>query len=207
MCVIKMSSLSIDEPYYYRPLPCFTPGANSSVGEVNTSVRFKTSAPDMPLRFDPYTSFMNQIKNGSNVQNGQNKSYSSGGGPARTLDSNWLPGGRRRYIRHGWICQDVRAPDTQHQPINTGTPQYSWHNKVATVYDLKRTGDRFLPLPGPYMLHPSQISRGGNAPRIVDNEDQESQLNLNQESDKNTGFQRQTSSKEGFIFPSTLRSS
>ena len=203
-----MSSLSIDVPYYYRPLPCFTPGANASVGEVNTSVRLKQSAPDMPLRFDPYTSFMNQVKNGSNVQNGQNKSYSSGGGPARTLDSNWLPGGRRRYIRQGWICQDVRAPDTEHQPINVGTPQYNWHNKVATAYDVRRTGDRFLPLPGPYILHPSQISRGA-APRVVDNEDQESQLqlkNMQEASDANTGFQRQKSS-QGFIFPSTLRSS
>lgn len=49
-----------------------------------------------------------------------------------------------------------------------GTPQYSWRNIVANTFDAKRTGDKFLPLPGPFALKAGQIPRGGNFPRVTD---------------------------------------
>ena len=182
MCTIKMAalSLSIDE---IRPLNRWDhcriqPGNVGSVGDCLVQPRLKHSAPDMPLRFDPYFSHGNSVVNGSNINNGTRTSYASGGGPARTVDSNW--GGRRNFkVRNGWIYQDMRSPDTLHEPINTGTPQYSWHNKIATAYEAKRTGNMFLPLPGPYLLHPSETPRGGIVPRIVDDESQERDISLN----------------------------
>ena len=182
MCTIKMAalSLSIDE---IRPLNRWNhcriqPGNVGSVGDCLVQPRLKHSAPDMPLRFDPYFSHGNSVVNGSNINNGTRTSYASGGGPARTVDSNW--GGRRNFkTRVGWIHQDMRAPDTLHEPLNTGTPQYSWHNKIATAYEAKRTGNMFMPLPGQYLLHPSQTPRGGAIPRIVDDESQERDISLN----------------------------
>lgn len=162
------TTLSIDEPFYYKANhQTVTPGVQGSVGEVNLSTRYRSSAPDMPLRYDPYNSLKRSVTSGSNVQDGQSLSFDSGGGPARTLDSNFRVGGRLRYIRHGWTVQDLRAPDTEHQPLNVGIPQHSWNNRVAAAYSMKRSGDMFLPLPGAYFLHPSQMPRGGSLPRVV----------------------------------------
>lgn len=168
-----MNTLSFDEPkpYQIRDYVRIQPGPSGSVGEVNVSPRLRHSAPDMPLRFDPYFSFRNAAASGSNVQSGTSRSFMSGGIGPFCLDSNWT--NRRRKIRNGWIIQDLRQPDTIHQPSNTGVPQYSWDNKIATAYKALRTGDMFLPT-GPYMPHPSDIPRGGAIPRIVDDENQES---------------------------------
>lgn len=49
-----------------------------------------------------------------------------------------------------------------------GTPQYSWRNIVANTFEAKRTGDKFLPLPGPFALKAGQIPIGGSFPRVTD---------------------------------------
>ncbi|MBF9645471.1 hypothetical protein IAI43_12105, partial [Streptococcus pseudopneumoniae] len=51
--------------------------------------------------------------------------------------------------QHGLVYQDLRAPDTTLEPIMGSTGRYPWYNKIATIYEAKRTGDLFLPLPGP----------------------------------------------------------
>ena len=143
------------------------PGVAGSVGDVNIPVRLRTSTPGMRLRYDPAFSGQNSIDKGSNIQNGGQVGYSSGGGCARTIDSNW--GGRRHFkVRHGWIIQDLRQPDKLVTPYLGSTGDYSWQNKVATIYEAKRTGSQFLPLPGGYAPHPGEINRGGNGPRVTD---------------------------------------
>lgn len=162
-------SLSIDA---LRPLnrwdhSSIRPGVVGSVGDVNLTPRFRHSAPDMPLRFDPYFAGKREIFLGSNVQNGTIASYDSGGGPSRTVDSNW--GGRRRFkVSNGWIYQDLRAPDKLTEPLMGATPDYSWHNKLATVYESKHTGDKFLPLPHGYIPSPGELTRGGAYPLTRD---------------------------------------
>lgn len=146
------------------------PGVTGSVGDVNMQVRLKQSAPDMPMRYSPYFSHGNEVFLGSNVQNGDSRSYCSGGAGATVIDSNW--GGRRGFkTRHGWICQDLRAPDTLHEPRTGSTPQYSWNNKIATTYKAMRSGNMFLP--APYMLPRGAVPRGGQVPRIIDKEIEE----------------------------------
>lgn len=162
-------SLSIDA---IRPLNRWDhariqPGSVGSVGDVNLTPRLKHSYPNLPLRFDKSFSGKKERYLGSNVQNGTQKSFDSGGGPARTIDSNW--GGRRHFkTRHGYIFQDVRVPDDSVEPFLSSTPDYSWRNKLATCYEAKRTGSNFLPLPGAYFPSPNQIVRGGMFPRTTD---------------------------------------
>jgi hypothetical protein len=162
-------SLSIDA---IRPLNRWDhsriqPGSVGSVGDVNLTPRLKHSSPNMPLRFDKSYSGKKERYLGSNVQNGSQKSFESGGGPARTIDSNW--GGRRDFkTRQGYIFQDVRAPDTTDEPLLGCTPNYSYRNKVATTIEAKRTGANFLPLPHGYVPSSNQILRGGNFPRVTD---------------------------------------
>jgi hypothetical protein len=158
-------SLSIDE---IRPLNRWNysriqPGSVGSIGDVNLTPRFKHSFPNLPLRFDPYFSGKNAPFLGSNVTDGTHCNYDSGGGPARTIDSNW--GGRRNFkVRHGWVYQDMRQPDARTEPLLGSMPGYSWQNKLAVNYQSKRTGDKFLPLPGPYVPSPGETIRGGAYP-------------------------------------------
>lgn len=162
-------SLSIDQikPLNRWDYSSIRPGVVGSVGDVHVTPRYKHSSPNLPIRWDPYFSGKNSIFLGSNVNNGTVASYDSGGGPARTIDSNW--GGRRHFkIRNGWVYQDLRAPDKLVSPVLGETPDYSWHNKIATNYEAKRTGEKFLPLPGPYIPSPGEVTRGGAFPYTRD---------------------------------------
>jgi hypothetical protein len=173
-----MNPIIVPKPKHAQNHQIASPGVVGSVGDVNLTPRLKHSAPEMPIRWDPYFAGYNEIFLGSNVQNGDSESYCSGGKYARTIDSNW--GGRRSFnTSRGWVYQDMRAPDKEHEPMTGSTPQYSWNNRIATTYEAKVTGDRFLPLPGTYIRHPSQVARGGMVPRIVDDEAQEQDADLN----------------------------
>ena len=169
--VVNMAalSLSIDA---MRPLNRWDhsriqPGAVGSVGDVNLQQRLKHSYPDAPLRFEKDFAGKNEVFLGSNVSDGQHVGYDSGGGPARTIDSNW--GGRRRFkTRHGYIMQDLRAPDNMVEPFMGSTPGYSWRNKLAKTFEAKRTGSHFLPLPNGYSPTDLQTLRGGRFPITTD---------------------------------------
>jgi hypothetical protein len=39
---------------------------------------------------------------------------------------------------------------------------------VANTFEAKRTGDKFLPLPGPFALKRGEIPRGGSFMRVTD---------------------------------------
>lgn len=141
-------------------------GPVSSVGDVNCQVKFKHSAPNLPLRWDPVFSKGNETRTGSNVTDGTHRNFLTNAGPPIIKDSNW-EGDRHFKIRHGWIYQDMREQDRTIQPWLGATPDYSWNNRVATIYNAKHTGEKFLPLPGQYALSPGEVVRGGSFPRVT----------------------------------------
>jgi len=162
-------SLSIDaiRPMNRWDKSRIQPGKVGSVGATMLTPRFRQSTPGMRLRFDPSFSGRNEVDLGSNIQDGGQVGYSSGGAQARTVDSNW--GGRRHFkVRNGWIMQDLRQTDKLVTPYLSSTGDYDWQNKVATNIEARRTGTQFLPLPGGYEQAPGQINRGGSGPRVTD---------------------------------------
>lgn len=142
-----------------------SPGPVGSVGDVLVQSRLAVSSPDMLPRFSPS---IGQIpRYGSNVQDGSFKSFDTGFSSPRVIDTNW-GGYRSMQTAVGWIHQDIREPDRSVTGYLAPTQRYSWLNKIATVYSARRTGDKFLPLPGGYANDPSEITRGGVYPTTTD---------------------------------------
>lgn len=168
--LIKMAQAPIVDtrPFPYTWLNHYiSPGPVGSVGDALLQVRLKHSEPSMPLRWDPTWSGQNEPRLGSNVSDGQYIGATSLGGPPRLLDSNW---GFRTDFKYanGWRFTNVQIPDRSIQPVAGSTPDYSWHNKVATLLESRHTGEKFLPLPGPFQLGPGQVPRGGAVPAVTD---------------------------------------
>lgn len=147
---------------YEKPLNTrlISPGLVGSVGDVLAAVRLKQSTPALPMRFDPAYEPMY----GSNVQDGFSYSFTSGGGPAATVQQIRQYHPPERSVV-GIKYQDLRAPDKTLEPLMGSGGRYNWYNRVANVYQAKVTGDMFLPLPGPFQ--PNSITRGSQVPRIV----------------------------------------
>lgn len=130
------------------------PGMVGSVGDALVCGQLAVSTPGMPVRFDPQ--FYDRPDTGSLLTP---QPY--------VLDSAWNMG-RSENTAYGIIQQDLRAPDKLHEPIVGSIPQYQWRNKIATVYQAKRTGNNFLPLPGPYQVSAGEMVRGGQVVRTTD---------------------------------------
>lgn len=142
------------------------PGPVGSVGVVNMTPRLKSTFPG-DFRWDMSAQGHNEPRCGSNVTDGMHVGYNSGGGPARTIDSNW--GGRRRFdTSHGWRYQDMRVPDRRIEPVLGSTPRYSWYNKIAQVNHAKETGRLFTIPKGGILGGANGVTRGGMYPRITD---------------------------------------
>lgn len=167
MCfIIKMTHL-IDaiKPYNRWDHSSIRPGPVGSVGDVLITPRLKSSLPGN-FNWDAEYYGNKESLYGSSVSDGSYVSFNSGGGPARTLDSNW--GMRRRFrTMHGWYYQDLRAPDKNVEPEMGSLPQYNWRNRIATVNNAKSTGDLFMPLPT-VELPTDGLPRGGLFPRVTD---------------------------------------
>lgn len=149
---------------YWKHSQLISPGPVGSVGDTNVTVKLKHSMPDLPIRYDPWTFGLSSTLLGSNVQDGDDMSYITDGGPARVYDSNWQSG-RSHKVSHGWYYQDLRVPDRRFEPSVTSTPS-TYQNAVATTYKVNTVDKRFLPLPGPYMPNVGEIARGGTAPIV-----------------------------------------
>lgn len=154
----------------YKPLNIWDktsirPGPVGSVGDALVSVKYKKSANYLPDRYDPIFPANNKVA-GANVSDGMWYGYVSGGRVARTLQK---PLGLQRGFKTavGWLHEDVRRTDTSRQPIMGSTGQWGWKNKVATVYQAKRTGEMFLPEPMGYDSSQTSNPRGSQIPRIV----------------------------------------
>jgi hypothetical protein len=130
------------------------PGLEASVGDALVTPQLATSTPDMPVRYDKQ--FYDRPSNGSLMT-----------AQPYVIDSNWNMG-RTENTAYGLVQQDLRAPDKLHEPTLASVPQYMWRNQVATVYEAKRSGFKFLPLPGPYQVSPGEMVRGGQVVRTTD---------------------------------------
>lgn len=140
------------------------PGSVGSVGDVLGQVRLKNSAPELPFRWEMSSAKKNESRVGSNVQNGTKPSFTSGGMGPETIDTAW--GGRDTFTTvRGWTHQDISAPDKMVVPVDIPAPSYSWENRLATIYDARRTGQNFLPLPGGFQPE-GGVPRGGQVPQI-----------------------------------------
>lgn len=143
------------------------PGPVGSIGDVNTSVRFKQSAPDLTPRYSPTFSGKQGEYSGSNVSDGMWHNYTSGGRAARTIRE---PFGYRQGFKTavGWVKEDVRAPATSREPQMGSLGNFGFNSQVAAVQRAKVTGEMFLPLPGGYSKEMAAgIPRGSQIPVIV----------------------------------------
>lgn len=159
--------LSMDpviQRYRLKNFQTYTAAPVGSVGDPLSSVRLKQSNPDMKMRWDKEFSGKNAPRHGSNIQDGYTYSFTSGGGPGRIHEYGYY-GNSSFRTDHGWVYQDLRAPDVTHEVVMGSTGRYTYHNKIATLYEAKRTGKMFLPLPGEYA--PTKLTRGNQVPRVV----------------------------------------
>lgn len=162
-----MLSINAIKPLNRWDFDSIRPGVVGSVGDVNLQPKLKHSNPDMPLRWEKAFAKQNEPRLGSNVQDGYKKSYDSKGRQAKSTSGYFNLEGRRFKTQRGWKWTDLRAPDTFVEPRVTSLGDYQWRNKVAKVYEAKRTGNKFLPLPGAYVLPLGQVPRGGMTPVTV----------------------------------------
>lgn len=139
-----------------------SPGAVSSIGDVLVQSRLKHSYPDAPIRWNYKGTELPYM--GNNTADGQNISFNGKGGPATLLDSNWEIK-RQKKINHGWVFEDLMAPDVMVTPYDKATPDYSWNNKIAAVNHSFDSGGKFLPLPGGYSGQ--GLPRGGAVPMVT----------------------------------------
>lgn len=138
----------------YNVMETARPGMVASVGDTLLTPQLKVSTPDMPVRYDK--AFYDRPSNGSSMTP---QPY--------VYDSNWNMG-RSENVAYGLRQQDLRATDRLHEPFLQSTNQYMWRNKIATVYEAKRSGFKFLPLPGPYVPAAGEMVRGGQVVRVTD---------------------------------------
>jgi hypothetical protein len=164
---LKMTSsiVGIQKPLNNWMDNYISPGRVGSVGDTHLRVRLKQSNPEMSERFYPWTDGKYESRLGSNVQDGLEYGYDNSGLMARVIDENWNT--RRTFkTSHGWMYQDMRAPDRRVEPFVGAAPQYSWLNQVATIYNAKSTGNKFMPAPGAYAPEAGAVPRGGLIPRL-----------------------------------------
>jgi hypothetical protein len=102
------------------------PGSVGSVGDVLGQVRLKTSAPDMPFRWDMNSSKLNEPRLGSNVQNGTQASFQSQGLGAKTIDSAWA-GRQSTMTQRGWTHQVSLFIICFQRKFRWGQPAYAFH--------------------------------------------------------------------------------
>jgi hypothetical protein len=129
------------------------PGMVASVGDALTRVRLPQSAPESETRYEPGT--------------GMAESGSMMSRQPYVYDYNWSMGRNERTVV-GLIQQDIRVADRLHEPVTAAEPRYDWYNKIGRLFESKRTGNMFLPLPGVYQLGPGEVARGGQVVRQTD---------------------------------------
>lgn len=150
-----MATLTHKRPPKYNRFESLRPAMTGSVGVPLVADQLATSMPDMPIRYAP-----------ESTREGLGSSLSA---QPTVYDSHWNMG-RGEINAYGMMQQDLRVPDLLHEPTLGGLPQYTYRNQIATLYNAKRTGFNFLPLPGPYQVSPGEMVRGGQVVRTTEME-------------------------------------
>lgn len=128
------------------------PGMVCSVGDVLSRTRLAQSSPDLAMRWyqknnnpGSIPSDLLKVKNG--LMNHQ---------------------GRGFMTENGIRIQDVVEGDNYVDPVVGSIGNFGWRNKVACVYESRRTGANFLPLPGYQGLLSGEQPRGGSTLDVID---------------------------------------
>ncbi len=153
----KISAINYIPKNRWMDYGSMRPGPQGSVGDVVMMTRLKHSSMDVPMRYDSMTAHGKEPRVGSNVQDGYVNNYRGNGG-ARTFYDALV--NADKFNNRGFKHQDVWESDKLVVPVDVGIPSYQWKNKMAENYEAKRTGDKFLPFPGEYVLPPGQVARG-----------------------------------------------
>ena len=141
---------------------CMHPGRVGSVGQVNNlRGRIRQSSPDMQWTAEPYWDGPRGNKLGSNVQDGDTKSYDDQGKQAKMIYANW-PGNNSFMHQYGTTYHNVQHPDLLKEPRLSWLGDFSWRRKLATTTLAKRNGRFFAVKPNGYT--PNGPVRGGNYP-------------------------------------------
>lgn len=149
----------------YQPLnrwneKAIQPGPQGSMGDALTQIRIQQSLPSMPVKFNNTFSGANSAKRGSNVQDGQTRSYSDGGRGAEVVVRK-----RQKFTNVGWREQNLSGNDRTFQSVMAPQPRVGFRTQVDSI--LHRQGDAFQVMPGGYGPEPGQLLRGGQVPRVV----------------------------------------
>mgnify|MGYP000896803058 CR=1 FL=1 len=140
-------------PQHYTRI---SPGVVGSVGDCLSYTKLKTSLPsDLSYRA-PLTN------TGSNVQDGNTASYTSGGGPAKVLYKSF---GYREHFRSriGWTHQDLRPQNMTVLPRQAGRMSI-YMERAARIL---RAGELKNPPYYPQGYVPTEMTRGSQIPRII----------------------------------------
>ena len=127
------------------------PGYVGSVGDVVVSERLKTSTPWDPIRWKGWNSGLNAPSLGTGA---------GAAGVARAYEQSAWQNNDKYPVSVGWTKQTVKAPDMSVTPVESPTPHLNWRRTGASVFNARRTGNIFSPMPGPYGPLPGDVPRG-----------------------------------------------
>ena len=141
----------------------------SGVGATRVRPRVRQSNPDKPPVYMPYWAGNKGNVLGSNLQDGDDTSYGSGGGQPK-LSYGRFTGNRSFKHQYGYRFHSIH-PEMAETPT-TASPNsigpYSWRLKQATARQVYTKGNKFFSvIPGPYKLPPGEHPRGGLTPSTL----------------------------------------
>lgn len=140
------------------------PGPVGSVGDCMTAVRIAQSTPDMAVKYSKTFSDKSEPLRGSNVQDGDWASFSSGGFGARVVRSK-IRNGTSFKTPLGWYKQDVVTEQRLTEPKVAPQGRVGFETQAASI--LYKSGSMFGDLPGGYSAPAGVLPRGGMYPRVL----------------------------------------
>ena len=140
------------------------PGPVGSVGDCMTAVRIAQSTPDMAVKYSKTFSDKSEPLRGSNVQDGDWASFSSGGFGARVVRSK-IRNGSSFKTPLGWYKQDVVTEQRLTEPKVAPQGRIGFETQAASI--LYKSGSMFGDLPGGYSAPAGVLPRGGMYPRVL----------------------------------------
>lgn len=140
------------------------PGPVGSVGDCLTGVRLQQSTPEMAIKYSKTFSGKNEPLRGSNVQDGDWASFSSGGFNAVVKRRKiYNPSSFKTPV--GWKHQDAVPPARTVEPKVAEQGRQGFETQAAAI--LYKSGSMFGELPGGYSAPAGVLPRGGMNPRVI----------------------------------------
>lgn len=168
-----MDPIISNRPHQDSIFRSFSAGMVGSLGDTINRVRGRSSAPDMPIVWNPITAGDKVNRYSTKLQDGDeytalNSANVYDGGHGRLNSSRWDRGVHNFKVENGRSFRDIIPPDRRTEPLMNGLPKYTYRLQLSRLANAKVYGQKFLPAPGRYDLPPGDITRGGNYPRITD---------------------------------------